>query len=148
MDTESNPPPTCVLNSQFQKATLTNNITFYTDRNYTLTSVPDDYVGMDMIKTPNKDRKLTTDSDYLTFEMLYDGTVYVAYDSRATSLPNWMGGFSNTGDRIYTSQNKNLYLIVYSRAYSSGDCVNLGANMALGFSGKNANNYIMLVDSK
>jgi len=89
MDTESNPSPTCVLNSQFQKATLTNNITFYTDRNYTLTSVPDDYVGMDMIKTPNKDRKLTTASDYLTFEMPYDSTVYVACDSRATSLPKW-----------------------------------------------------------
>ena len=136
---------TCDLNSKFQEALLTNNMTYYTDRSYRLTSVPSKYVGMEMIKTPNDDRNRTNASDYLTFEMPYDGTVYVAFDSRATSIPNWMSGFSYTGDRIYTSLSAQPYLKVYSKTYSSGACVNLGANKAPGFSGNTVSNYIVLI---
>jgi K319L-like, PKD domain len=139
----SSPPSTCVLDSQFQQAILARNITYYTDRTYKITSVPSKYIGMDMIKTPNDDRNLTAASDYLTFEMPYDGIVYVGYDSRATSLPNWMSGFSNTGDRIYTSLSSQPYLNVYSRSYSAGDCVNLGGNKAPGFSGRTVSNYMV-----
>ena len=98
---------------------------------------------MDMIKTPNSDRNLTVTSDYLTFEMPYDGIVYVAFDSRATSLPSWMSGFSKTGDRIYTSLRSQPYLNVYKKSYSRVDCVNFGANKAPGFSGNVVSNYIV-----
>jgi hypothetical protein len=140
-------PPTCTLDSSFQETTLSNGIEYYTDRTYTMTSVPGSYVGMDMIKTPNDDRNLTTASDYLTFELSSDAIVYVAYDSRATSLPNWMSGFSNTGDRIYTSLSSQPYLEVYSKAYYDGDCVKLGANKAPGFSGDTVSNYIVFYDT-
>ena len=136
-------PPTCILDSRFQETTLGNGVMYYTDRDYTVTAVPGAYVGMDLIKTPNDDRDLTTASDYLTFELSGDATVYVAYDSRAASLPNWMSGFSNTGDRIYTSLSTQPYLNVYSRSYSAGDCVNLGTNKAAGFSGTTVSNYIV-----
>jgi hypothetical protein len=134
---------TCVLDSQFQQVILARNITYYTDRTYKLTNVPSKYIGMDMIKTPNDDRNLTAASDYLTFEMPYNGIVYVALDSRVTSLPSWMGGFSNSGDRIYTSLSSQPYLKVYKKSYSQLDCVNFGANKAPGFSGKFVSNYIV-----
>jgi hypothetical protein len=98
---------------------------------------------MDLIETPNDDRNLTTASGYLTFELTDAATVYVAYDSRATSLPSWMSGFSNTGDRIYTSLSSQPYLKVYSRSYYAGTCANLGANKATGFSGSTVSNYIV-----
>jgi K319L-like, PKD domain/Fibronectin type III domain len=139
----SSPPSTCVLDSQFQQAILARNITYYTDRSYKLTSVPSKYIGMDMIKTPNSDLNLTVTSDYLMFEMPYDGIVYVAFDSRATSLPSWMSGFSKTGDRIYTSLRSQPYLNVYKKSYSRVDCVNFGANKAPGFSGNVVSNYIV-----
>jgi hypothetical protein len=139
----SSPPSTCILDSQFQQAILAGNITYYTDRNYELTVIPSKYIGMDMIKTSNDDRNLTTASDYLTFEMPYDGIVYVAFDSRATRLPSWMSGFSNTGERIYTSLSSQPYLKVYRKTYNSGACVNLGANKAPGFSGSTVSNYIV-----
>jgi len=139
----SSPPSTCILDSQFQQAILAGNITYYTDRNYKLTSIPSKYIGMDMIKTPNDDRNLTAAGDYLTFEMPYDGIVYVAFDSRARSLPIWMSGFSNTGDRIYTSLSTQPYLNVYQKSYSQFDCINFGANKAPGFSGGIVSNYIV-----
>ena len=83
---------------------------YYTDRDYTLTSVPSAYVGMDAILTPNDGRDYTASIGYLKFEMPFDGNVYVAYDSRATSLPTWMSSFSDTGDRIYTSLSTQPYL--------------------------------------
>jgi len=111
-------PLTCTLDSRFQETTLYNGMEYYTDRTYTVTSVPGAYLGMD-----------------LTFELFSDVTVYVAYDSRATSLPNWMSGFTYTGNNIYTSLSTQPHLKVYSKSYFEGDCVNFGANKAPGFSG-------------
>jgi hypothetical protein len=142
--TDSETSPYCGLNSKFAETTLSNGMRYYTDRAYTLTSVPSAYIGMDTILTPNDDLTRTAASDYLTFEMPYDGTVYVAYDSRATSLPNWLSGFSDTGDRIYTSLSTQPYLKIYKRSYFTGDCINLGANKAPGFSGGTVSNYMVL----
>ncbi len=116
---------------------------YYTDRDYTLTSVPSEYIGMDAILTPNDRRNAIDTTDYLTFTMPIDGTVYVAFDSRASSLPDWMSGFSDTGNRIYTSLSSQPYLKVYSRSYNTGDCVNLGANKADGFEGDVVSNYLV-----
>jgi len=136
-------PSEGVLDSKFQEELVTNNAAYYTDRVYELTDVPSKYIGMDMIKTPNDDRNLTAAGDYLTFEMPYDGTVYVAYDGRATGIPNWMSGFSDTGDVIHTSLQTQPYLKVYSKTYNSGTRVSLGTNRAKGFSGKTVSNYIV-----
>jgi hypothetical protein len=119
-------------------------VEYYTDRGYTLTAVPSEYLGFDMIKTPNDDRTLTAAEGYLIFEMPSGGMVYVAFDSRAASLPDWMDGFSDTGDRIYTSLSTQPYLEVYGKAYTEGECVDLGANKAPGSSSETRSNYIVL----
>jgi hypothetical protein len=119
---------------------------YYTDRSYTLTSVPSQYVGLYMIRTPYDERSRTDASDYVTFEMPEDGEVYVAFDRRVSGLPNWMDGFDNTGDQIDTSLGGQKYLKVHSNEFSAGDCVNFGANQAPGFSGGTSGNYIVFVD--
>ncbi len=96
-------PTNGVLGSKFAETTLTGGVEYYTDRSYQLTGVPSSYDNMDAIITPNDDRNRTDASGYVTFTMPYAGTVYVAFDSRATSLPNWMNGFVNTGDVLRTS---------------------------------------------
>jgi predicted outer membrane repeat protein len=133
----------CALNAKFQQADLVQGMTYYTDRTYTLTSVPSKYLGLDMIKTPNDDRASTDTSGYLKFEMPDNGTVYVAYDRRATSLPNWMSGFTNTGDTISTSMSTQGYFRVYRKAYGAGSCVDLGGNYAPGSSTEYRSNYIV-----
>jgi hypothetical protein len=136
-------PPTCSLAQKLKKTMLSKGIRYYTDRDYTLTNVPSDYAGMDTIITPNDDRNLTTASDYLTFEMPYDGTVYVAFDSRAISEPNWMNGFIDTGDILLTSLSSQPSLKIFSQMYDKEDCVNFGANKAPGFVGGTVSNYIV-----
>jgi len=144
----------CFLDTRFEETVLSNNMEYYTDRTYTLTSVPSEYIGMNAIKTseyigmnaiktPNDDRNLTTESNYLTFEMPENATVYVAFDQRAVNLPNWLDDFSYTGNDIQTSLSTQQYLRVYSKPYSAGDCINLGANKAPGFSGETVSNYIV-----
>jgi hypothetical protein len=111
-----------------------------------LTDVPSRFEGLDTIITPNDDRKRTDSGDYLTFEIPADGPVYLAFDRRATSLPNWMDGFAYTGSDINTSLSCQMYLEVYSKEYSAGDCVNFGANKAPGFSGGTVSDYMVFME--
>ena len=98
---------------------------------------------MSAIIMPNDDQNLTTPIVYLNFTMPYDGMVYVAYDSRSISQPDWMNGFVDTGDRIHTSLTSQPSLKIYSKIYNQGDCVNFGANKATGFTGGTVSNYIV-----
>ena len=141
------PEPCAQLDARFDEATLVQGLAYYTDRGYTLTNVPSAYAGMNAILTPNDDRYLTAASGYLTFGMPSDGTVYVAYDSRATSLPNWMGGFVDTGASLLTSLSSQPALKIYSQPFFEGDCINLGGNMAPGWAGyQYMSNYIVFYE--
>ena len=119
---------------------------YYTDRTYTLTSVPSNYLGLDMIKTPNDERERTDPSGYVTFGMPAGGTVYVAIDGRASSVPDWLNGFSYTGNRIFTSLSTQPYLEVYSKTYTIGECVDLGGNFGPGSSSETRSNYIVFYE--
>ncbi len=142
----NNPGPdtaNVVLNSRFAETTLTEGVEYYTDKSYQLTRVPSPYDDMDAIITPNNARNRTDASGYLTFTMPYAGMVYVAYDSRATRVPNWMNGFLDTGDILKTSLSSQPSLKIYSRNYAKGKIVNLGANKAPGFSGGAISSYVV-----
>ncbi len=56
------------LDPRFVETTLYEGLKYYTDRDFTLTSVPAAYVGMNAILTPNDDRHLTAAGNYLTFD--------------------------------------------------------------------------------
>jgi len=125
---------------------LASNIRYYTDRTYTLYDVPPEYAGMTLIKTPNDERKVTMATGYIKFQSPDDTTVYVAYDRRASSLPDWMSDFTYTGENIYTSLASQGYLKIYSKAYKKGNYVNLGGNYAPGSSSENRSNYVVFYD--
>jgi hypothetical protein len=139
-------PDGCYLYPRFEETTLTEGMAYYTDRTYTLTSVPSKFFGLDMIKTPNDDRFRENGNRYLTFEMPSDGTVYVGIDGRASTVPDWLNGFTYTGDRIYTSLSPQPYLEVYSKTYTAGECVDLGGNFGPGSSSENRSNYILFFE--
>ena len=138
----------CRLSSKFKETIIINGMRYYTDRTYKITSVPSVYVGMKAILTPNDDRNLKTCSDYLTFTIINDGDVYVAYDSRANALPNWLRGFTFTGHKIYTSLSTQPCLKVYRKSYQADDCVKMGANKACGFRGETVSNYIVFYNKE
>ena len=136
----------CSLASKFGQAALAEGMQYYTDRDYTLTHIPSQYIGLPAILTPNDERNLTMDSGYITFQMPYEGVVYVGYDSRAIALPDWMQGFADTGHILETSLSTQPSLKIYSKMVSAGVCVNLGANKATGFSGNTVSNYIVFTN--
>ncbi len=74
-----------------------------------------------------------------------DGMVYVAFDSRATSLPNWMAGFVDTGNSLLTDRSNQPAFKIYGKAFFEGDCINFGGNKAPDFDGGIVGNYIVFL---
>jgi len=62
---------------------------YYVDRSYIIKSIPNKFQGLLWIKTSNDDRSNNIEN-FLTFDLHKDSKVYVAYDSRALSVPNWL----------------------------------------------------------
>ena len=141
------PPVSCILAPKFEMTTVQNGMEYYTDRSYTFTSVPPQYVGMEMITAPNDDRNEACDSGYIRFVMPVDGFVYVGYDRRASTLPDWLSGFTDTGDDINTTLGSQGWLNVYSKEFSANECVDLGCNKGAGFSGGTVSNYCVFFET-
>ena len=69
------------------------------DRSYTITSVPEYLKGASFIQTANND-KLNTSDNFLSFIVTDDVVLYIAYDPRATTIPQWLTRWTKTGDKI------------------------------------------------
>ncbi len=111
----------------------------YIDRGFTVSSVPTGLAGLAFIKTANDD-KLRTEENFLSFSVNQGVTVFVAYDSRAVSLPNWLSGWTDANETLGTTD---VGLNLYSRDFAAGP-VTLGANSAAGSSGAGSN-YSVIV---
>ncbi len=116
---------------------------YYTDRGYHITSVPDSLMGLLWLQLPN-DQKSNTSDTLCTVRLNGNGTVYIAYDSRAASLPNWIADqYTATGDQIGISDEAE-YLDLYKRKVTSGELI-LGGNLAEGANGSECQ-YVVLLD--
>jgi lysophospholipase L1-like esterase len=114
---------------------------YYIDENYALTDIPAELESGLCIMTANADG-ISTDSDFLSFNIDRNVSVYVAYDGNASMLPDWLSTFADTGLQVGTT---NGSLNLYSRDYASG-LISLGGNMAGG--GTGPSNYIVIVVEK
>jgi hypothetical protein len=110
----------------------------YTDRTYTYSSVPASVAGAQYIKTANDD-KTSTATNLLSFDLGQAADVYVAYDIRATSLPDWLAGWTDTGENLVYGDTLRLY-----KKHFSAGTVWLGGNLAAGASGA-LTNYTVLI---
>ncbi|HEU0021232.1 MAG TPA: Ig-like domain-containing protein, partial [Dehalococcoidia bacterium] len=112
----------------------------YIDRTYTYISVPATIQGATYLQTANIDKNRTEPS-FLAFSVNRAVTVYVAYDSRATSLPAWLAGWSNTGS---TLNNTDVLLDLYAKEFAAGP-ITLGGNLAAGAAGAGSNYSVAIV---
>jgi hypothetical protein len=110
----------CQLADSFQQDKLKNGIKYYTDRDYTLTSVPTKYTELSMVRLPNNDRSKTDVSGYVKLSFNSPTTIYVGYDSRITTLPAWMNRFKKTDDKILTSLSSQSQLDIYKAELAYG----------------------------
>lgn len=96
----------------------------YTDRQYVVTSVPSELKGQTFIRTPNNHKKVRADRA-LSFELNKKAEVYVAYDRRGSTLPDWLKGWQRVDGELVTSD---LSRTLYKKAFDAGAKVALGGN--------------------
>jgi hypothetical protein len=117
----------------------------HTDRDYTLSTLPAVLQGKHIILTPVDDRAVTA-AEFISFTAPSDMTLYVGFDARTTSLPDWMNGWTNAGATVNTSE-PTLSFTMYSKTYTGGSSVLLGGPRATGYqSSGNPGNYIVIID--
>jgi hypothetical protein len=118
---------------------LVPNSPLFIDRDFTFNSIPGMLEGATYIKTANDDKN-RTDSSFLSFQVSQDTTVYVAYDHRASSLPNWLGDWNDTGESITTTDTT---FNLFTKGYAASSTVTLGGNMAAGAAGSRSNYFVV-----
>ena len=90
----------------------------------TYETIPASMLGAEFILTPCDAKKETT--DLATFEAGADMTVYIGFDRRVTTLPDWMSAFAKTDMTIINS--KDVVFELYAKDVKQGETVVLGQN--------------------
>nr|WP_237488004.1 kelch repeat-containing protein [Hufsiella arboris] len=111
----------------YRIGTLAAGITYYTDRTYKITSVPSSLTGVPFLLTANDD-KSNNSSSLLSFNLTKEATVFVAYDSRATVLPNWLNSWEKLPDKISVDDPKLVSFNLYGKKFSAGNVL-IGGNL-------------------
>jgi len=115
---------------------------YYIDRNYVVTNIPQELQHVKMLMTSNNDRA-NTDPRYMTLKLSQPAFVYIAYDSRAATVPNWLDAhFTKTGQSIQVTDNARE--LVLWRGYFEYGSVTLGGNNAAGARGGQSM-YVVLI---
>jgi len=94
------------------------------DRDFTYGALPPEIVGAEAILTAC-DSKASI-ADLATFTAGADATIYVALDSRVTTIPVWLGAWTKMESSV--SSNNGVTFNLYRKSAKSGDVVTLGTN--------------------
>ena len=116
---------------------------YYTDRQYTISSLPNFMKGLWGVKTPNDDKNSDpNDRNWLCFDISSRAAVYVLYDSRAMDYPTWLKDDFEDQDITtvgHTDSNMGYFELFYSIRDPGTVC--LGGN-----NGPNVgSNYLVMV---
>ena len=107
-------------------------IPYYTDdKKSVIKNVPSVLIGSTLIKTASADKSAQSNA-FLNFSIDKPSTIYVAFDSKAKNIPNWLKEFTPTTDYVTVSDSVK-YLRLYKKEYQPGT-ITLGANKAKGSS--------------
>jgi len=105
---------------------------------YKFTDIPEELLGSEWIRTPVESRSATND-DVVSYYLSSDADVYVAYDARINTEPEWLTeNYEETDDVIVDDQPVNFKL--YKKHYPAGSFVEMGPNNA-----KTTMNYFVIV---
>ncbi|WP_168119668.1 pectinesterase [Paenibacillus sp. HB172176] len=95
-------------------------------KRYIFESIPEELLGLEWIRSAVESRSATS-SDLLSFFLAGEADVYVAYDSRITTQPEWLTSeYEDTGETITDSQPVTYEL--YRKRYGAGSRVVMGPN--------------------
>ncbi|MFQ5864178.1 MAG: lamin tail domain-containing protein [bacterium] len=119
---------------------------FYLDRSVKILSIPPELEGLTWIRTSSKDKWNMSD-EFLSFTASDSVRVYLAYDSGARTLPEWLREFSNEQKTIRFSDLPREFDL-YFKVFPPGR-ITLGGNHGPGadFEDRVPNMYAVLVGS-
>ncbi|HEX9934024.1 MAG TPA: T9SS type A sorting domain-containing protein, partial [bacterium] len=101
--------------------------TYYIDRPYSVSAIPDSLNGLLWIKTA-KDDNTNSEPDFLQLSLVENTRLYLAVDSRMAPLPDWMSGWNREQGQIVDSRGDRFNVL--SKNCSAGDMV-LGGNSGI-----------------
>ncbi len=96
------------------------------DRTFTYTTLPDELIGAEFIKTACDSKAVEATSLVGMFDAAKDCTVYVVIDSRVETAPSWLSGYTLTDMTVVSSND--VTFNVYALDVAAGDSVALGGN--------------------
>lgn len=133
----------------YQVTKLNVGVAGFTDRTYTITSVPAYLQGASLIQTAMND-KADTASSFLTMFIKKEAVVYVAYDARGKQKPAWLKGWRKTNDVLGISDSSSSYLEIYSKVVEHGQVYPrpfiLGGNLQIPAAGSEMNYLVAVVE--
>ena len=98
---------------KYELSSLNEGNIYYIDRDYILSTVPDEYKGYNMIRTANDDK--TNTNVNLHFNLCSSTDVYIAYDHRI-SVPSWLSDdYDNTNETIEVTDANLQYFNIWKR---------------------------------
>ncbi len=109
---------------QIDNATASGDMIFG-DRDVTYVQLPAALEGAESILTACDAKNATT--DLATFQTAKDATIYVGLDTRVTTVPVWMSGYT-LQDGMTVTNSKEVVFQFYAMDVSAGETVTLGAN--------------------
>jgi hypothetical protein len=130
---------------RYSKAVFSIGAEYLADQPFTITSMPTYLQGCSGIRTLNADRDQTAAS-WIDFDIDREADVYVAYDPRASSLPDWLSSYTEMGEVIGVSDTAQDHARLFRKVLPMGEVV-LGANMGAGAAGAGSNYFVLVIPS-
>jgi hypothetical protein len=111
--------------NNYESSKLAEGHKYYVDREYTLMSIPDEYIGLSIIKTANNDKD-AVGLDF-HFNTCCYADIFIAYDHRLIA-PSWLKNYyDSTENKIYVSDQYAEYFNIWKKSVSPGPVI-LGDN--------------------
>ena len=109
------------------------------DRDFTIVTAPEQYVGLDWIRTANNSKGYEG-NPLVSFRIADSADVIIAFDDRLT-VRDWLSDWTDTGDEITNSESTPNTFSLYMKEFAENNTISLGPVAQT----SGANNYIILV---
>jgi polygalacturonase len=109
------------------------------DRDYTIMTIPEKYIGVDWIRSANDSKGYESDP-LVSFRISDSANVIIAFDDRLT-IRDWLSDWTDTGEDMTNNESTPRTFSLFTRKFTYNDTIELGPVAQT----SGANNYIILV---
>ena len=97
----------------------------YGDRSYRYTQIPENLIGQEWLSTANNSRSFVGEN-LVAFTVSEDAVVFILHRDDISNKPEWLSDWADTNADVSNDEPQSYS--VFSRSFSAGSLVSLGAN--------------------